>query len=211
MNESSFFYCFIAIALICNSKRHGRLQILLLAHRNKRWLWQRRAPFRNSSNCWVHRWQTWRNNRFGHLAILLVMALQHVTKFLITMPPKFCWSCWEPSNRYVSEFKGFFSTNVRGGEVYLCVYYHSIASNNMPYAMVYFQLSFLRNIVWLMSNLCRNKNPAPPADKVKLMLPALAQFLCHFDVQILSEKSTHLTLTNKRSVILTEDNKSRFF
>lgn len=115
MNVSSFFYCFIAIALICNSKRHGRLQILLLAHRNKRWLWQRRAPFRNSSNCWVHRWQTWRNNRFGHLAILLVMALQHVTKFLITMPLRFCWSCWEPSNRYVSEFKGFFSTNVRGG------------------------------------------------------------------------------------------------
>ncbi|XP_031617394.1 importin subunit alpha [Contarinia nasturtii] len=48
-------------------------------------------------------------------------------------------------------------------------------------------LSFLRNIVWLMSNLCRNKNPAPPADKVKLMLPALARFLLHFDTQILTD------------------------
>lgn len=50
-----------------------------------------------------------------------------------------------------------------------------------------FQLSFLRNIVWLMSNLCRNKNPAPPVDKVKLMLPALALFLQHDDSQILSK------------------------
>lgn len=50
------------------------------------------------------------------------------------------------------------------------------------------QISFLRNIVWLMSNLCRNKNPAPPLDKVKLMLPALAEFLRSDDIQILSKQ-----------------------
>lgn len=50
----------------------------------------------------------------------------------------------------------------------------------------------MRNIVWLMSNLCRNKNPAPPVDKVKLMLPALARFLQHEDPQILS-KSFEIT------------------
>lgn len=49
------------------------------------------------------------------------------------------------------------------------------------------ELSFLRNIVWLMSNLCRNKNPTPPFEKVKQMLPALAQLLSHDDKMILSD------------------------
>lgn len=49
------------------------------------------------------------------------------------------------------------------------------------------ELSFLRNIVWLMSNLCRNKNPTPPFDKIKQMLPALAQLLGHNDKMILSD------------------------
>lgn len=38
-----------------------------------------------------------------------------------------------------------------------------------------------------MSNLCRNKNPGPPFDKVQLMLPVLSKFLRHDDVQILSK------------------------
>lgn len=49
------------------------------------------------------------------------------------------------------------------------------------------ELSFLRNIVWLMSNLCRNKNPTPSFDKVKQMLPALAKLLQHEDKLILSD------------------------
>ena len=49
------------------------------------------------------------------------------------------------------------------------------------------ELSFLRNIVWLMSNLCRNKNPTPPFEKVKQMLPALAKLLEHGDKMILSD------------------------
>lgn len=48
-------------------------------------------------------------------------------------------------------------------------------------------ISFLRNIVWLMSNLCRNKNPPPPFEKVKVMLPVLAELLQHSDTQVLSE------------------------
>lgn len=48
-------------------------------------------------------------------------------------------------------------------------------------------ISFLRNIVWLMSNLCRNKNPPPPFEKVKVMLPVLAELLQHTDIQVLSE------------------------
>lgn len=38
-----------------------------------------------------------------------------------------------------------------------------------------------------MSNLCRNKNPGPPFDKVQMMLPALSELLRHNDIQILSE------------------------
>lgn len=49
------------------------------------------------------------------------------------------------------------------------------------------ELSFLRNIVWLMSNLCRNKNPTPPFDKIKQLLPALAGLLEHNDKMILSD------------------------
>ncbi|TDG39269.1 hypothetical protein AWZ03_014309 [Drosophila navojoa] len=49
-------------------------------------------------------------------------------------------------------------------------------------------LSFLRNIVWLMSNLCRNKNPSPPFDQVKRLLPVLAKLLVtQEDAQVLAD------------------------
>lgn len=49
------------------------------------------------------------------------------------------------------------------------------------------EISFLRNIVWLMSNLCRNKNPAPKYEEVTKLLPALATLLQHNDKAILSD------------------------
>lgn len=49
------------------------------------------------------------------------------------------------------------------------------------------QLSFLRNIVWLMSNLCRNKNPPPPFSRVEPMIPILSQLLDHEDAQVLAD------------------------
>lgn len=57
-------------------------------------------------------------------------------------------------------------------------------------ALVYsdqLELSFLRNIVWLMSNLCRNKNPTPSFDKIKQLLPALAKLMEQDDKMILSD------------------------
>lgn len=55
------------------------------------------------------------------------------------------------------------------------------------------ELSFLRNIVWLMSNLCRNKNPTPSFDKIKQLLPAMARLLNEEDKMILSDVSWALS------------------
>uniref|UniRef100_A0A1B0AHA6 IBB domain-containing protein n=1 Tax=Glossina pallidipes TaxID=7398 RepID=A0A1B0AHA6_GLOPL len=46
-------------------------------------------------------------------------------------------------------------------------------------------LLLLRNIVWLMSSLCRHKNPTPPFEEIKRLLPVLSQLLCGTDVQVL--------------------------
>lgn len=48
-------------------------------------------------------------------------------------------------------------------------------------------ISFLRNIVWLMSNLCRNKTPAPPFNRIEPMIPVLSALLDHEDAQVLSD------------------------
>lgn len=48
-------------------------------------------------------------------------------------------------------------------------------------------ITFLRNIVWVLSNLCRNKNPPPPFERIQPIMPLLAQLLCHGDSQILAD------------------------
>ncbi|XP_055380753.1 importin subunit alpha-3 [Condylostylus longicornis] len=46
-------------------------------------------------------------------------------------------------------------------------------------------ISFLRNVTWVIVNLCRNKEPPPPAETIQEILPALNVLIHHTDTNIL--------------------------
>ncbi|KAF6021163.1 KPNA3 [Bugula neritina] len=46
-------------------------------------------------------------------------------------------------------------------------------------------MTFLRNVTWVIVNLCRNKEPPPPSDTVQRLLPALCVLINHSDTNIL--------------------------
>jgi len=47
------------------------------------------------------------------------------------------------------------------------------------------RLSFLRNVTWVIVNLCRNKEPPPPVVTIEEILPALCVLIHHTDTNIL--------------------------
>uniref|UniRef100_A0A8C7P1Z4 Importin subunit alpha n=1 Tax=Oncorhynchus mykiss TaxID=8022 RepID=A0A8C7P1Z4_ONCMY len=46
-------------------------------------------------------------------------------------------------------------------------------------------ITFLRNVTWVIVNLCRNKDPPPPMETVQELLPALCVLIYHTDINIL--------------------------
>lgn len=45
-------------------------------------------------------------------------------------------------------------------------------------------ISFLRNVTWVIVNLCRNKDPPPPMHTIKELLPALNALIHHTDINV---------------------------
>lgn len=52
-------------------------------------------------------------------------------------------------------------------------------------AFYIFKVSYLRNIVWTISNLCRNKKPPPDFNLVRPCIPYLSRLLYYEDSDVL--------------------------
>lgn len=64
---------------------------------------------------------------------------------------------------------------------------HNIIENLLKLMQADIHISFLRNVVWMCSNLCRNKNPHPPFEKIRPLIPVLAKLLQSNDEQIVAD------------------------
>ena len=60
--------------------------------------------------------------------------------------------------------------------------------------------AFMRNIVWTMSNLCRNKNPSPRVEVIQQLLPTIVKLLNHHDNEVLGKISHQDSNLNSLSI-----------
>lgn len=73
---------------------------------------------------------------------------------------------------------------------------------------IYFlQSTFLRNVAWTLSNLCRAKSPPPPQEATRMCLPALARLIKLNDMEVVGE----LIFDNKNPFIPVQLHSQVFF
>jgi len=56
-------------------------------------------------------------------------------------------------------------------------------------------ITFLRNVTWVIVNLCRNKDPPPPVQTIKDILPALNVLIHHSDINVSININFHYVST----------------
>ncbi|PFX22118.1 importin subunit alpha-3-like [Stylophora pistillata] len=62
---------------------------------------------------------------------------------------------------------------------------HGVVAPLLKFVNPNVPISFLRNVTWVIVNLCRNKEPPPPMETIQEVLPALALLIHHPDLNIL--------------------------
>ncbi len=64
-------------------------------------------------------------------------------------------------------------------------------------------ISFLRNVAWVIVNLCRNKDPPPHVDTIRELLPALNTLIHHTDTNVRSNNQRNFVTAQFESLIST--------